>query len=80
MQRLVLWILVIVGSLVGLRGALDAVVSLVMGDGPTTLLRDLFLASGLVVAGLAATRLRIAPWSVPDRLGADLETTQQRVV
>lgn len=80
MQRVVLWILVIVGSLVGLRGALDTVVSLVMGDGPTTLLRDLFLASGLCVAGLAATRLRIAPWSVPDRLGADLEATPHRVV
>lgn len=63
MGRLVLWVVLAVGSLVGLRGVLDVLVSLVMGDGLLAVLRAGLLSLGLLVAAVAASRLGVAPWS-----------------
>jgi len=65
--RLVLWVVLVFGSLVGLRGLLDVLVSLVMGDGVLPVLQAGLLSLGLVVAAVAASRLGVAPWSTGPR-------------
>jgi hypothetical protein len=65
--RLVLWVVLVAGSLVGLRGLLDVLVSLVMGDGVLPVLRAGLLSLGLLVAAVAASRLGVAPWSAGPR-------------
>ena len=67
MGRLVLWVVLVLGSLVGLRGLLDVLVSLVMGDGVLPVLQAGLLSLGLLVAAVAASRLGVAPWSAGPR-------------